>query len=80
VVRDGKSGFVFFDIEGNLYHYEAGTQLLSIHGGRLLISHEFANALGRPSDAGLVIGKISVAVAMGQLRSTRFRTASRNHW
>ena len=64
VVRDGKSGFVFFNIEGNIYHYDAGAQLLSIHGGRLLISKEFANALGRPSDTALVVGKISVAVAM----------------
>ena len=45
VVRDGKSGFVFFNIEGNLYHYDAGAQLLSINGGRLLISKEFASAL-----------------------------------
>ena len=52
VVRDGKSGFVFFNIEGNLYGYDAGAQLLSIRGGRLLISKEFANALGRPSDSG----------------------------
>src|SRR5438105_13082463 len=64
VVRDGKSGFVFFNIEGNLYDYDAGAQLLSIRGGRLLISKEFANALGRPSDTALVVGKISVAVAM----------------
>ena len=36
----------------------------SITGGRLLISKEFANALGRPSDAGSIIGKISVGAAM----------------
>jgi Divergent InlB B-repeat domain len=64
VVRDGNSGFVFFNIEGNLYHYDARGQLLSIHGGRLLISKEFANALGRPSDTALVVGKISVEVTM----------------
>ena len=64
VVRDGKSGFVFFNIEGNLYGYDAGAQLLSIRAGRLLISKEFANALGRPSDTALMVGKISVAAAM----------------
>jgi len=64
VVRDGKSGFVFFNIEGNLYDYDAGAQLLSIRGGRLLISKEFANALGRPSDTALMVGKISIAAAM----------------
>src|SRR6478672_967322 len=64
VVRDGKSGFVFFNIEGNLYHYDAGARLLSIRGGRLLISKEFAKALGRPSDTALMVGKISIAAAM----------------
>ena len=63
VVRDGKSGFVFFNIEGNLYHYDAAAHLLSIRGGRLLISKEFADAEQRPAAAGLVVGKISVAAA-----------------
>src|SRR5262245_41308177 len=51
VVRDSKSGFVFFNVEGSQYDYDATAQLLSITGGRLLISKEFANALGRPADA-----------------------------
>src|SRR6266550_9026845 len=52
VVRDSKSGLVFFNVEGHQYDYDANAQLLSITGGRLLISKEFANALGRPADAG----------------------------
>ena len=48
-VRDGKTGFVFFNIEGNLYGYDATARSLSIGEGRLLISEEFANdALGDP--------------------------------
>ena len=64
VVRDGKTGFVFFNIEGNLYDYDAGAHLLSIKDGRLLISEEFANTLGRPSQAGLIVGRISTATTM----------------
>jgi len=64
VVRDGKTGFVFFNIEGNLYDYDAGAHLLSIKDGRLLISEEFANKLGRPSQAGLIVGRISTATTM----------------
>lgn len=60
VVRDGKTGFVFFNVEGHLYEYEAGTRSLSIDGGRLLISKEFAARLGRPADAGAKVGDISV--------------------
>jgi hypothetical protein len=71
VVRDGKTDFVFFNIEGNLYDYDANAQLLSITGGRLLLSKEFANALGRPSDAGLVVGKISIGAAMQSIEVTQ---------
>src|SRR6266478_6590290 len=63
-VRDAKTSFTFFNIEGHQYDYDAQAQLLSIHGGRLLISNEFAKALGRPADAGVVAGKISVRAAV----------------
>jgi hypothetical protein len=64
VVRDGKTGFVFFNIEGNSYEYDATAHLFSINGGRLLISPELANKLGRPADAGMVAGKISVSTTL----------------
>ena len=63
-VRDGKTGFTFFNIEGHQYDYDANAQLLSITGGNLLVSKEFANALGRPSDAGALVGKISIGATM----------------
>src|SRR4029077_14968412 len=63
-VRDGNTGFTFFNIEGHQYNYDANAQSLSITNGRLLVSKEFANALGRPSDAGSIVGKISVGAAM----------------
>ena len=70
VVRDGKSGFTFFNIEGNLYDYDAKTQSLSIMEGRLLISEEFAKTLGRPAEAGSVVGKISVTATMRAIEVT----------
>src|SRR5436189_1290084 len=60
VVRDGKTGFVFFNIEGNLYDYDAKSQLLTLKEGRLLLSKEFATKLGRPSKAGSLGGQISL--------------------
>jgi hypothetical protein len=63
-VRDAKTSFTFFNIEGHQYDYDAKAQLLSITGGRLLISKEFANALGRRSVAGEIVGKISLGAAM----------------
>src|SRR5438093_5284487 len=70
-VRDAKTSFAFFNIEGHEYDYDAPAQLLSIHGGRLLISNEFAKALGRPADASVVAGKISVGAAMQPVEVTQ---------
>src|SRR6516162_359179 len=55
-VRDAKTGFTFFNIEGHQYDYDAKAQSLSVTGGRLLIAKEFASALGRPSDPGAADG------------------------
>src|SRR6266542_557988 len=70
-VRHAKTGFVFFNVEGNLYDYDASAQVLSVQSGRLLISKEFANALGRPSDAGSVVGKISVGATLQPIEITQ---------
>src|SRR4029077_4958808 len=63
-VRDAKTGFTFFNVEGHQYDYDATGQLLSITGGRLLISKEFASALGRPADVSAAVGRISIGAAM----------------
>jgi hypothetical protein len=63
-VRDARTGFTFFNVEGQQYNYDANGPLLSIVGGRLLISKELANALGRPADAGASVGKMSVSAVM----------------
>ena len=70
VVRDQKRGFVFFNIEGHLYDYDPAAHLLSVKEGRLLISEEFANKLGRPADAGLIVGEISIATTMYPIEIT----------
>jgi hypothetical protein len=63
-VRDAKTDFTFFNIQGHQYDYDATAQLLSIQSGDLLVSKEFAAALGRPSDAGSIVGKISAGATM----------------
>src|SRR5207302_432580 len=70
-VRDADTGFTFFNVEGHQYNYDAKAQSLSITNGRLLVSKEFANALGRPSDAGTIVGKISVGAAMQPIEIDR---------
>ena len=63
-VRDSNTGFTFFNIEGHQYNYDATAQSLSITGGRLLISKQFASTLGIPLEAGSLAGTISIGAAM----------------
>ena len=72
VVRDGKTGFTFFNVEGQEYSYDANEHLLNIQKGRLLISKEFAAELGRPSAAGSSVGQISLTATMRPIEVTRF--------
>jgi hypothetical protein len=71
-VRDAKTGFTFFNIEGHQYNYDATGQLLTVQGGRLLISKQFADALGRPADAGTPVGRISIGAAMQPIEINHF--------
>src|SRR5947207_6827928 len=70
-VRDSNTGFTFFNIQGHHYDYNPAAQSLAITNGRLLVSKEFANALGRPSDAGSTAGTISIGAAMQPAEITR---------
>ena len=64
VIRDGKSGFAFFNIEGHIYDYDPVAHSLSINCGRLLISEELAAKLGRPADAGMSVGDVALTSSM----------------
>jgi hypothetical protein len=70
-VRNARTGFTFFNIEGHQYDYDARGQLLTIQGGRLLMSKQFADALGRPADEGLAVGKISLGASMRPIEITQ---------
>ncbi len=70
-VRDWKTGFVFFNIEGQLFDYDFNQHLLRIHEGRLLMSREFASELGRPSEGGTVVGQIDIDVTMRPIEITQ---------
>ena len=64
VVRDGKTGFVFFNIEGHHYGYDNKTRAFQITEGRLLLSDSLAKNLGRPQDAGTVVGDFAFSATM----------------
>jgi len=63
-VRDSNTGFTFFNVKGQEYGYDASTQSFTITGGKLLLSKQFADTLGIPSEAGSWAGTISVGAAM----------------
>ena len=70
-VRDGKTGFTFFNVEGCQYDYDANAQLLSITGGRLLVSRELAKSIERASQFGAVAGRISIGATMQPVEITQ---------
>src|SRR5438874_1307975 len=70
-LRDARTGLTFFNVQGHEYEYDAKTQSLNIQRGRLLISDEFARALGRPSDAGTYVGSLSIGATMQPIEITQ---------
>src|SRR5437773_7865351 len=70
-VRDAKTGFTFFNVEGNQYDYDARAQLLSITGGRLLVSKELAKTLGGRLEIGAIVRKISIGTTMQPIEITQ---------
>ena len=72
VVRDGRTGFIFFNIEGHQFDYDASQHLLSVKMGTMLLSTEFATELGRPSDASVVVGQISIIVTLRPIEVTQY--------
>jgi len=70
-VRDGRTGYTFFNIEGHTYDYAADNKGLSIQTGRLLLSKEYATELGRQALAGTVVGKISINANLRPIEVTQ---------
>src|SRR5437667_438322 len=70
-LRDARTGLTLFNVQGHEYEYDAKTQSLNIQRGRLLISDEFARALGRPSDAGTYVGSLSIGATMQPIEITQ---------
>jgi hypothetical protein len=71
VVREARTGLTFFNVEGHEYRYDAAAKSLSVQGGRLLLSDEFAKLLGRPQDAGANVGRISIGAVMQPIEVTQ---------
>lgn len=63
-VRDARTGFTYFDIEGHQFNYDAVDRALGIQLGRLLLSQDYATSLGSPSAAGTLVGQISISATM----------------
>lgn len=70
VIRDGKTGFTFFNIVGHEYDYVASERRLTIRGGGLLLSDEFASELGRPGDTKTVVGTINIETTQEPIEVT----------
>lgn len=63
-IRDAKSGFDFFYVEGFEYDFDSDARTLALNGGRLVLTPQYAELLGRKADSGLVVGNINVNTTM----------------
>lgn len=64
VVRDAKTGFVLFNIEGAEDVYDANERTFALQGGRLMLTKGFADELGRSANAGTMVGELSLTATM----------------
>lgn len=64
VVRDRQSGFTFFNVEGANLRFDPTQQVFTMTGGRLLITQEFADLLGRPEAVDTEVGTFSTSATM----------------
>ena len=62
-MRDGKTGFTFFNIEGHQYDYDATGQLLN-HRGKTPDFKRVCRRAGRSADVSATVGRISIGAAM----------------
>lgn len=63
-VRDSKSGFKFFFVEGHELSFEPGESRFAASNGRLMITKDFARVLGNDELAGTRAGSISISAKM----------------
>lgn len=70
-IRSGRTGFTYFNIEGYLLDYNPSDQSFGIQVGRVVMAAEYANELGRPSDAGALVGQISISAKMRTIEVTQ---------
>jgi hypothetical protein len=68
VVRDGKTGFVYFNVEGHQFEYEVREHSLTSQSGRLILSSEYAAQIGR--ETGTVVGNLSINATMRAIEVT----------
>ncbi|MBL8181108.1 MAG: hypothetical protein JNL64_05800 [Blastocatellia bacterium] len=70
-IRDQRSGFTYFNIQGQEPNYDPSTKVFSVRNGRLILSPEYAAELGRPTAAGTHVGDINFDVDLRPIEVTR---------
>lgn len=70
-INDASNGNRFFYIEGGLLDFDGATDHLTIRGGRLVLTPEFATTLGRTSQEKLVVGTVNIDLNMTPIEITQ---------
>jgi len=70
-IRDARTGFIYFNIQGQESNYDPAAKVLAVRNGRLILSPEYAAELGRPSAAGTSVGDLNFDVNLRPLEVTK---------
>lgn len=71
ILRDSKTGFHFFNVDGPEFAFDPETRTITITAGRVLVSDDLAAELERPDTAGKSIGSINISTKMRTIETAR---------
>lgn len=70
-INDARSGSPFFFIEGGEVDFDGATDHLTIRGGRLVVTPEFAASIGRSITDRLIVGTVDIDLNMTAIEVTQ---------
>ena len=70
VVRDRKTWFPYFNVEGHEFSFDSRSDTFSLKDGRMLVTDRFAAEIGRPEVAGKSVGLLAISAKMTPIEVT----------
>lgn len=69
VIRDRGTGSIVFNVDAAPSNFDGFSRTFRSQGGRLVLTKEYADALGRPEDAGKIVGQFAMSASTRVIES-----------